>query len=84
MLTSKPMLSARQAELVKLIDTLTAEKGYPPTLRECAAIMGVHFTRVYRIAETAEIRGAMTHTPGIARSWRVVETRAADKKKATR
>ena len=82
MLTSKNMLSPRQAELVKLIDKLTREKGFPPTLREMATQMDLHHTRVARIAATAEIRGALTHTPGIARSWRVTELPATSSKAA--
>jgi SOS-response transcriptional repressor LexA len=74
--TSKPStLSARQKELCEVIDDLTRERGFPPTLRECAAIMGVHWTRVARIAHDTVEKGAITHEPGIGRSWRTVETR---------
>lgn len=74
--TNKPTeLTPRQKQLVETIAALTAKRGYAPSLREVAAIMGIHFTRAGILAREAEIRGAITHAPRIARSWRVVETR---------
>jgi SOS-response transcriptional repressor LexA len=78
-----PLLSPRQAQLCETITKLTEERGYPPSLRECAAAMGLHFTRIARLAHTTAEKGAIAYDPGIGRSWRVVETRGS-RKAATR
>jgi Mn-dependent DtxR family transcriptional regulator len=64
-------LTPRQAELVALIDRLTTSRGFPPTLRECAAALRVTHPRVDTIARGLERRGVLTHEPRVARSWRL-------------
>jgi SOS-response transcriptional repressor LexA len=66
-------LSRRQRELVLAVETLTAERGYPPTMREVAARLGVNATRATYLAEAAQARGALAHDRRVARSWRVVK-----------
>jgi SOS-response transcriptional repressor LexA len=66
-------LSPRQQQLCQTIETLTASRGFPPSLREVAAEMGVHYTRVAQLAASVEARGALLHEPRVARSWRVVK-----------
>jgi len=68
-----PRLSPRQQQLCQTIEELTAARGFAPSLREAAAAMGVHFSRVQQLARTAEARGAITREPRVARSWRVVK-----------
>jgi SOS-response transcriptional repressor LexA len=66
-------LSRRQRDLVHAIEALTAERGYPPTMREVAVRLGVNATRATHLAETAQARGALAHDRRVARSWRVVK-----------
>jgi hypothetical protein len=69
---SAPLLSRRQRQLVEVLERLTlAAGGRPPTLRETAAAMGVHHTRVFQLVRTAAARGAVTFSPFTSRSVRV-------------
>ena len=68
-----PRLSPRQQQLIRTIEELTAARGFAPSIREVAAKMDVHFSRVKQLARTAEARGAITREPRVARSWRVVK-----------
>jgi repressor LexA len=67
-----PLLSPRQAELCQTIETMTAERGYSPSLREVAERMGLTHGRVAQLARSTERKGALARAPGVARSWRVV------------
>ncbi|NCX99804.1 MAG: hypothetical protein EBX35_14810 [Planctomycetia bacterium] len=49
-------LSPRQRQLCDVIERLTADRGFPPTLAECA---------------TAVKKGWLLREPKVARSWRV-------------
>ncbi len=77
--SSPSRLSRRQQQLIETVERLTRERGFPPTLREAAAAMGVCFSRVGQLARTAQAKGAMTREPGAARSWRVVKPAAPPK-----
>lgn len=67
------MLSARQRQLVAAVERLTEQAGgVPPTCREIAAEMGIHFTRAHQLIGSAAARGAVTRDPNKARSVRVV------------
>jgi SOS-response transcriptional repressor LexA len=70
---STPPLTERQKDLVKAVESLTAERGYPPSMREVAAHLGVGLTRAAMLAEAAVARGALTHDRHVARSWRVLK-----------
>lgn len=72
-------LSARMVELLEVIDRLTAERGYPPTLKECGAAMSVHWTRAATLAKEAVARGRLSHLPRSPRSWRVIPPAASPK-----
>lgn len=67
-----PLLSARQTELCSVLERLTAERGFVPSVREIAAAMNVHPSRVSQLARSAAAKGAIAWEPGTARSWRVV------------
>jgi SOS-response transcriptional repressor LexA len=67
-----PLLSRRQAQLVEVVERLTAENGFPPSVREIAAVMNVHHSRVNQLIATAAARGAITRDPGKMRSVRVI------------
>lgn len=67
-----PTLTPRQRDLCDTIEKLTADRGFPPGLREIGEAMGLHYTRAAQLAAAAEARGALTHEPRVARSWRVV------------
>lgn len=74
-----PLLSARQRQLCDVVERLTAKSGgIPPTCREIAAEMDVHFSRVWQLVNTASARGAVMRDPHKARSIRVVR-RPSDK-----
>ena len=66
-------LTERQRDLVEAVETLTAERGYPPTMRECAERLSLSLTRAAMLADAAVARGALTHDRHVARSWRVVK-----------
>jgi SOS-response transcriptional repressor LexA len=68
-----PLLSVRQAQLVKVVEAMTDQHGYAPSLREVALEMGVSFGRVAQLVRSTAAKGAMTYAPGIARSLRVVQ-----------
>jgi SOS-response transcriptional repressor LexA len=67
-----PTLSPRQAELVAVVERLTAQAGYPPSCREIAAVMGVHYSRAHQLIASAAARGAVARDPGKMRSVRVL------------
>jgi SOS-response transcriptional repressor LexA len=75
-----PALSPRQKQLIETIERMTADRGFPPTLVECAAAMGLHPSRIHQLASTTERKGWLCREPKIARSWRVVRP---DTSKAT-
>jgi SOS-response transcriptional repressor LexA len=68
-----PVLSPRQRQLCQTIERLTANRGFPPSLREVAVEMDVHFTRVSQLCRTTAAKGFLTHEPRVSRSWRVVK-----------
>ena len=74
-----PLLSRRQEQLVETIAKLTADRGYPPSMREVATAMNVSFGRVGQLARTTEAKGAIARDPNVARSWRVVHPAALAK-----
>ena len=64
-------LSPRQRQLCDVIERLTADRGFPPTLAECAAVMKVHPSRAAQIATSTVKKGWLLREPKVARSWRV-------------
>lgn len=70
-------LSTRQRELIDVIERFTQERGYPPTLAECAAALGVGSPRVTQLARVVEAKGYIARDYRTARSMRVVRSPAA-------
>ncbi len=69
-----PRLSARQQQLCQTIERLTAARhGLPPSMREVAAEMKLHPSRIAQLAVTTAMKGALIREPGAARAWRVVK-----------
>lgn len=68
-----PLLSARQSQLVAVVEALTAKHGFAPSLREVALEMGVSFGRVAQLVRSTSIKGAVAFAPGVPRSLRVVK-----------
>ncbi len=66
------MLSARQRELCDVVTRLTEARGFPPSCREIAAAMGVHFSRAAQLMKSTAAKGSVTFEPGVARSIRVI------------
>ena len=65
-------LSPRQEQLVDAVSRLTAQRGFPPSLKELADTIGVSLCRAKSLADVAVRRGFLLHDPRVARSWRVV------------
>ena len=65
-------LTYRQRQLCQVIEQLTRERGYPPSMAEAAAAMQLHVSRISQLARSTEEKGAISRTPGCSRSWRVV------------
>lgn len=61
-------LSPRQAKLLDVLEHLTHRKGYPPSTREIAEVMGVQQAAVTHLLARLERFGWVTLDRGIARS----------------
>lgn len=68
-------LTKRQADFVAAVDELS-RVGYAPSLHELAGRLRISPTRAAVLGREAEQRGAVTHTPRIPRSWRIVSPAA--------
>lgn len=68
-----PLLSPRQKQLCETIETLTAARGFSPSVRELARTMNVSIARVSQLVASSEAKGAVAREPGLARSIRVVK-----------
>jgi hypothetical protein len=67
-----PELAPRQREVLAAIESATAERGYPPTLRELGAALGISSTNgVYDHLRALRRKGAITWDPTKARTLRV-------------
>lgn len=72
--TTAGPLTDRQRELLRAIKRLSAKaKGVPPTLRDIAGELRIHWTAARKLARRCEAAGHLRHTPRAARSWVVVE-----------
>lgn len=73
MYVKPPLLSARQQQLVRCIQQLTAARdGLPPSIREIASAMQVHPSRVQQLARSTQAKGAISRDARTARSWRIL------------
>ncbi len=63
----------RMHDLARAVEKLTRSEGYPPTLREVAAAIGVNTPRAHQLAHRARERGLLTFRDGSPRTLRVVE-----------
>lgn len=68
-----PLLSKRQSQLIEAIERFETDRGYKPSVREIARVMGLAPSRIQQLAATTEAKGALVRVPGVARSWRVVK-----------
>lgn len=80
--TAARPLSPRQRELCEAVHELAKTLGYPPSMQEAADVLGCCRVHALRLAHEAVRRGALTHTPGCPRSWRVVDLEAVTGKAA--
>ncbi|MCE2727155.1 MAG: hypothetical protein LW698_10305 [Planctomycetaceae bacterium] len=72
--TTTPAITPRQRELLHTIKRLSADaKGVPPTLRQIAGEMRIHWTAARKLAQRCEAAGHLRHTPRAARSWVVLD-----------
>ena len=68
-------LPPRQREVLRLIVTLTAKQGYPPTLAELAEGMGLrNRMTVHQHVAALKKKGMVSWEPGLNRSLRVIGT----------
>jgi len=64
--------TAAQAELLEVLERLTREAGgLPPSLRELAAALNVHWTSAKERAAGCRARGLLEWSPRSPRTWRV-------------
>lgn len=75
-------ITPRMRQLCDIVTAFTRRDGFPPALADIATAMGISTAATRRLAMGAVERGALTHRPGAARSWRVVEETSSSKKKA--
>lgn len=61
----------RQHDLLATIHGLTEDRGFPPTMRECARAMELSLTRIAQLVEVCEEEGQLIRHPRIARCLRV-------------
>jgi hypothetical protein len=64
-------LTPRMVEIVEFVRNYSDQHGYPPSTLEMARALRVRPVWALRLAHGAVDRGALTHTPGVARSWRL-------------
>lgn len=70
--------SDRRARVLAYVRTYTAEHGYPPTVREIGAALGIPSTSIVnRHLNRLHDAGALVRTSGVARGLRIVEPAAA-------
>jgi SOS-response transcriptional repressor LexA len=62
----------RQRELIATIQVLTEDRGFPPTMRECAAAMKLSLARIAQLVEACAHEGQLSRHPRIARCLRVL------------
>jgi Mn-dependent DtxR family transcriptional regulator len=74
-------LSPRQTAMVAAVESLTASRGIPPSLSELADELGVDPSRAAALAHECVRKGALTHEPRVARSWRVAATAGRERQK---
>jgi repressor LexA len=63
-------LTRRQKQTVEIVRDFIAEYGFSPSLREVAARLGVTVNAAIGHLTAAERKGAISRTPGLARSLR--------------
>ena len=61
-------MTRRDCDLLSTIEELTAARGFPPTMRECAAAMKVSLTRITQLVARCARQGRLSRHPRIARS----------------
>ena len=71
--TPETPLTQRQAEVLEAIRSLTAMHGYPPTIRELCAVLGISSPNgVYCHLPPLKKRGLITQEAKLSRSIRIV------------
>jgi len=71
--TTAPRATPRQAQLLEAIERLTREAGgLPPSLRELADDLGIHWTSAADLARACRARGLLTWSPRSPRTYRVM------------
>jgi len=68
-------VTSRQAEAVAVVERITAEKGYAPTLREIASALGVNVPRAHQLVRVCCRKGALAMDPLIPRSIHIPRKR---------
>ncbi len=68
--TTDPTPTPAQREFLELLERMTAATGVPPSLRELADALGVHWTACAARARRLRARGLLTWEPRSARTWR--------------
>jgi SOS-response transcriptional repressor LexA len=72
--TPAPRPTPRQGQLLEAIERLTREgNGLPPSLRELADDLGIHWTSAAELAAGCRARGLLTWSPRSPRTYRVMK-----------
>jgi len=66
-------MTENEASIVRAIRYLTTSGGVGPTYREISEATGIHLNTLFQGVRRLIEDGALHHTPGRARSLRVVE-----------
>lgn len=76
---ARPALSRTQTAVLDAIRTSVRERGYPPTLREVGAAVGLaSSSSVAHVIRVLEARGYLRCTPGSPRSLTIVDDDPTD------
>ena len=65
-------LTDRQKQLLKAVQRLSSEQGFPPSMGEVSQVMGVARSRALALARRLVELGRLSNRPNIPRSWRVL------------
>ena len=68
----RPPLTERQARVLAIIRRFTAERGFPPTIRDLCGEYGCKGQSMRQHLKLIEKKGYIARTPGTARSIAVV------------
>lgn len=67
----------KEAAIMALVELWSTDQGYPPTIRELAATLGMSLSNTAARVDALIARGALERTRGKSRSLRIASAAAA-------